>query len=129
MFSCKLQCVVLSLPVSADAELKLTSLAVPIVGTVNILRYLSYAYTNTLPYDGDDFQMDSLLDICHLLEKTPDKNKESIIKKLFSGCKDWIYENKFSVVDLAAYNIIKQSKSSIKCVPKAWFDKCEKNCV
>lgn len=117
------------LPVSADSELKLSSLAVPIVGTVNILRYISYAYPNSILYDGDDFQMDSMLDICHLLEKTPDKNKESMIKKLFSEYKDWIYGDTFSVVDLAAYNVIKQSKSAIKYVPKVWFDKCESMCA
>ncbi|XP_049867325.1 uncharacterized protein LOC126367704 isoform X1 [Pectinophora gossypiella] len=111
---------------SADAELKLSSLSVPIVGNVNILRYLAYVYPNVLPYNGDDYYVDSLLDLCHQLEKAPEKKREAIIKKLFSQQKEWINENGFSIVDVAAYNVVKQWQNSSKYVPKNWFEKCEK---
>lgn len=114
---------------SSDAELKLSSLAVPIVGTVNILRYLSFAYPSVIPYESDDYNVDSLLDLCHLLERTQEKNRDAIIKKLFSQHKDWLYKNQFSIVDLAAYNVAKQWQNSVKYVPKTWFEKCEKMCL
>lgn len=112
--------------VSADTELKLSTLDVPIVGNVNILRYLSYVYPSVIPYNSDDHHVDYLLDLCHMLERTSDKNKEVVVTKLFSSHKNWIYQNEFSIVDLAAYNVIKQWKNVPKYVPKAWFDKCDK---
>ncbi|XP_072943919.1 uncharacterized protein AIMP2 isoform X2 [Epargyreus clarus] len=112
--------------VAADTELKLSCLEIPIVGIVNVLRYLAIAYPNVAPYDFNDFQVDSLLDLCCLLERSPEKNKEALIKKLFSPNKNWIYGNKFSIVDLAVYNIVKQWQNSTKYVPKTWFDNCEK---
>lgn len=115
--------------VSADPELKLSTLAVPIVGNVNILRYLSLVYPSVLPYDYNDYNMDGLLDLCYLLEKTTDKNKEPIILKLFTQSKDWICKGRFSIVDIAAYNVIKQFKNRPKSVPQDWFNKCEKLCL
>ncbi|KAL0893859.1 hypothetical protein ABMA27_013973 [Loxostege sticticalis] len=115
--------------VSADPELKLSTLAVPIVGNVNILRYLSLVYPSVLPYDYNDYNMDGLLDLCYLLEKTTDKNKEPIILKLFTQSKDWICKGRFSIVDIAAYNVIKQIKNRPKSVPQDWFNKCEKLCL
>ncbi|XP_075969548.1 aaRS-interacting multifunctional protein 2 isoform X3 [Anticarsia gemmatalis] len=115
--------------VSADAELKLSSLAVPIVGNVNILRYLAYVYPSIISYDHNDQNMDYLLDICHMLERTPEKNKEALVNKLCAQRKDWMYGNKFTVVDLAAYNVFKQWKSVPKYVNKPWFDKCDKLCL
>ncbi|KAM3963568.1 putative aminoacyl tRNA synthase complex-interacting multifunctional protein 2 [Aphomia sociella] len=112
--------------VSADTELKLSSLAVPIIGNVNILRYLSLVFPNDLPYDPEDYFVDGLLDTCHLLERTPEKNKEAIISKLFAQSKNWIYKDEFSIVDLAAYNIVKQWKSLPKSVPKKWYENCNK---
>lgn len=115
--------------VSTDSELKLSSLAVPIVGSVNILRYLSLVYPNTLPYDSEDYYVDGLLDLCYLLEKTPEKNKDAIIQKLFALCEGWIYKNQFSIIDIAVYNAVKQSRSKPKSVPKDWFERCEKLCL
>ncbi|XP_026329651.1 aminoacyl tRNA synthase complex-interacting multifunctional protein 2-like isoform X2 [Hyposmocoma kahamanoa] len=111
---------------SADSELKLSSLGVPIVGNVNILRYLSYVYPSTLPYDPEDYYVDYLLDLCHLLERTPEKNKDAVTKKIFAQHKSWIYKDEFSIVDGAVYNVVKQWQNSTKYVPKSWFDKCEK---
>ncbi|XP_063821731.1 aminoacyl tRNA synthase complex-interacting multifunctional protein 2-like isoform X3 [Ostrinia nubilalis] len=112
--------------VSADPELKLSTLAVPIIGNVNILRYLCLVYPTVLPYDYKDYNMEGLLDLCHLLEKTPEKNKEAIILKIFAQSKGWICNGQLSIVDIAVYNVIKQLRSRPKSVPKDWFDKCEK---
>lgn len=114
--------------VSADTELKVSTLDIPIVGNVNILRYLSFAYPSVIPYNCNDHHVDNLLDLCHMLERTSDKNKEALVNKLCSNMKNWIYGNQFSIVDLAAYNIIKQWKSVPKYVSRAWFDKCDKLC-
>lgn len=88
---------------------------------------MAFVYSS-IPYDYNDYIMDGLLDLCHVLERTPEKNKEAIILKLFSQYKDWIYRNQYSIVDIAAFNVIKQLRSKPKSVPKAWFDKCEKLC-
>lgn len=106
--------------------MKLSTLDVPIVGNVNILRYLSYVYPGVIPYNANDHHVDYLLDLCHMLERTSEKNKEVIVLKLFSQQKNWIYGNDFSIVDLAVYNVIKQWKNVPKYVPKPWLDKCNK---
>lgn len=100
-------------------------MGVPIVGNVNILRYLSYVYPSVLPYDSEDYYVDYLLDLCHLLERTPEKNKDAVTKKIFTERKTWIYKDEFSVVDVAVYNVVKQWQNSTKYVPKSWFDNCE----
>ncbi|KAG6449470.1 hypothetical protein O3G_MSEX006103 [Manduca sexta] len=115
--------------VSADSELKLSSLEIPIVGNVNIMRYLSLAYPDIIPYDNSDHNIDNLLDVVHVLERTPEKNKEAAVKKIFAQYDQWIYGNKFSIVDLATYNVIKQWRTVPKYVPKTWFDKCDKLCL
>ncbi|CAG9096601.1 unnamed protein product [Plutella xylostella] len=109
---------------SADPELKLSSLSLPIVGNVNILRYLSLVFPNEIPYDNEDFTADALLDICHSqLERASEKNKETVVKKLFAEYDGWVYSKQFTIVDLAAFNVIKQWRNCPKYVPKEWFDK------
>ncbi|XP_068629897.1 uncharacterized protein AIMP2 isoform X2 [Battus philenor] len=110
--------------ISASAELRLTSLDLPLLGVVNTLRYLCSLYPNVILYDQNDYHVDSLLDQCHLLEKISGKNKEEIVKKLFSQYNNWIYKNDVSIVDLAAY-IITNSQNISKVVPKIWYNKCK----
>ncbi|XP_063531142.1 uncharacterized protein LOC134742115 isoform X3 [Cydia strobilella] len=112
--------------VAADPELKWSSLDLPMIGNVNILRYVSLAYPSVIPYDSDDYNVDNFLDICHLLEKTPEKSKETLTKKLFSQSKNWIYNNEFSIVDIAAYHVLKQWQNYTKYAPKDWLAKCDK---
>lgn len=114
--------------VSGDSALRLSSLSVPIIGNVNILRYMAFIYPALIPYNPEDYKMDNLLDLCHLLERSFDKNKEAIISQLFSQCKDWIYNSEFTIVDLAAFNVIKQCRSTSKNVPKEWLIRCESLC-
>jgi hypothetical protein len=109
--------------------LKYSSLALPIVGNVNILRYFCLVYPNTAVYDLDDYCMESLLDLCHLLEKVPEKEKEAIIQKLFVQYKDWVYKKMFSIVDLAVYSVVKQLRTKPKSVPKDWLERCDKMCA
>ncbi|XP_026757679.1 uncharacterized protein LOC113517252 isoform X2 [Galleria mellonella] len=114
--------------VSADTELKLSPLAVPIIGNVNVLRYLSLVFPSVVLYDYEDHIVDGLLDICHTLERTPEKNRETLIIRLFSQCKNWIYKDECSIIDLATYNIVRQWKNIPKSVPKLWYENCNKLC-
>lgn len=110
--------------VSADSELKLSSLAVPIVGNVNILRYLSLVYPSAIPYNDSDYVVDGLLDLCHILERSTEKNKEAVVKNIFAQYSNgFIYKGSLSIVDIAAYTVIKQWRNCPKFVPKEWFDK------
>ncbi|XP_013146057.1 PREDICTED: uncharacterized protein LOC106109196 isoform X2 [Papilio polytes] len=111
--------------VSASAELRMSSLEVPLVGIVNILRYLCLLYPTVIQYDQTDYYVDNLLDQCHLLEKTSGKQMEDIMTQIFSQCKGWIYKNELSIVDIATFIIIKL-KGIMKAVPKTWYNKCEK---
>lgn len=114
---------------SANPELKVSSLDVPILGNVNIIRYLCLVYNDVVPYDYQDYQLDSFLDICHQLETAPEKKKENYINNIFannsSSC--WVYTDNFSIADLAVFNAIKQMQSGTKSVPKKWLNECEKN--
>ncbi|KPJ15072.1 hypothetical protein RR48_09099 [Papilio machaon] len=112
--------------VSASAELRMSSLDVPLVGIVNILRFLCLLYPTVLQYDQNDYFVDNLLDQCHLLEKTSGKHMEDIITQIFSQCKEWIYKNEFSIVDVATFIII-QMNGVTKSVSKTWYNKCEKS--
>lgn len=90
---------------------------------------MAFAYPSAIPYDHNDYYVDSLLDICHVLERTPEKNKEALVNRLFIQYKKWIYHKEFCIVDLTAYNIIKQWRTIPKYVPKVWFDACERMCT
>ncbi|CAH2086509.1 unnamed protein product [Euphydryas editha] len=111
---------------STAAELKLSTLGVSVMGTVNILRYLCLTYPNIVPYDYNNYEVEGLLDICYQIESASDKNKQILIPKLFTNSKKWIVDSKFSIVDLAAFNIAKQLQNSAKYVPQQWLNDCQK---
>ncbi|OWR49480.1 putative aminoacyl tRNA synthase complex-interacting multifunctional protein 2 isoform 2 [Danaus plexippus plexippus] len=111
---------------SAAPELKISSLSSPIIGSVNILRYLCLVFPNIVNYDYDDYQIDGLLDICHQLEMDSVKNKEVLTTEMFTDKTGFIYKNMFSIVDLALFNVIKQMQMGTKLVPKKWYNDCEK---
>ncbi|XP_045445507.1 uncharacterized protein LOC123653559 isoform X1 [Melitaea cinxia] len=111
---------------STAAELKLSTLGVPIKGTGNILRYLCLTYPNIVPYDYTNYEVDGLLDICYQIETSSDQNKLTLIPKLFKNYVKWIFKSQFSIVDVAVFNIIKQLQNGTKYVPQQWFDDCEK---
>lgn len=111
---------------STAVELKLSTLGVPIKGTVNILRYLCLTYPNIVPYDYTNYEVDGLLDMCYQIETSSDKNKLNLIPKLFKNDVKWIFKSQFSIVDVAVFNIIKQLQNGTKYVPQQWFNDCEK---
>ncbi|CAH0720800.1 unnamed protein product, partial [Brenthis ino] len=114
---------------STTPELKISSLDVPILGNVNIIRYLCLTYNDIVPYDYENYELDGFLDICHQLENAADKKKEFFINTIFmnnNSSKSWINNNKFSIADLAIFNAIKQLQTGTKNVPQKWLDDCEK---
>ncbi|CAG4909864.1 unnamed protein product [Colias eurytheme] len=111
---------------SASTELRISSLGLPILGNVNVLRYLCEIFPNTVSYDFNDYAAESLLDTCYLLENSSEKQKQVHCQKLFQNGSQWIYNNKFSIIDLAVYNEVKQWKNVPKIVPQQWLVNCEK---
>ncbi|XP_041976888.1 aminoacyl tRNA synthase complex-interacting multifunctional protein 2-like isoform X2 [Aricia agestis] len=114
--------------VASAAELIVSSLEIPIIGSVNIMRYLCLNFAHIVPYDYTDHNVEGLLDLAFLLERAPEKSKEKILNQIFSQSKNWIYKNEFSIIDLAVYNAVKQSQSLVRALPKQWYDSCEKIC-
>ncbi|XP_023947239.2 uncharacterized protein LOC112052405 isoform X2 [Bicyclus anynana] len=107
-------------------ELKFSSLAFPILGAVNIIRYLCLMFDNIAPYDYCNHEVDAMLDIAYQLETSSDKSRAILLPKLFPQAKEWIYRDVFSIVDLAVFNVINQMQNGVKNVPKKWFNNCEK---
>ncbi|CAH2259240.1 uncharacterized protein LOC120624704 isoform X2 [Pararge aegeria] len=111
---------------STKPELKFSSLAFPILGAVNIIRYMCLIFDNVAPYDYCNHEVDAMLDLSYQLETASEKSKALLISKLFLECKEWIHRDMFSIIDLAVFNVINQSQNGIKYVPKKWFNNCEK---
>ncbi|XP_026495104.1 uncharacterized protein LOC113399978 isoform X1 [Vanessa tameamea] len=109
----------------AKTQIKVSSLSLPIRGTVSIIRYLCLIYKDIVPYDYNNHEVDGLLDIFFQIESTSDKSRQTIISKIFMYSDTWIFNNNFSIVDLAAFNIIKQMPHGYRLVPKKWFSDCE----
>ncbi|XP_045785194.1 uncharacterized protein LOC123880871 isoform X2 [Maniola jurtina] len=107
-------------------ELKFSSLSFPILGAVNIIRYLCLMYDNVAPYDYCNHEVDAMLDSAYQLETASEKSRALLISKIFSQSKEWIYQDRFSIIDLAVFNIINQLQNGSKYVPKKWFNNCEK---
>ncbi|XP_050664504.1 uncharacterized protein LOC126965087 isoform X2 [Leptidea sinapis] len=112
--------------VSADTELKISALGVPIIGSVNVIRYLCELYPNSLGYDYNDYVVEGILDNCYTLEKMTGKHKQASIKKIFQS-NNMLLSGKFTIVDLVLFNEIKQSSAlSGDFIPQQWLDKCKK---
>lgn len=111
---------------STTPELKFSPLAFPILGTVNIIRYLCATYSTVAPYDYCNHEVEALLDTAYLLETAPDKSKMPLIAKIFQAYKEWIYGDMFTIVDLSVFSVSSQFQNGIKNVPKKWFNDCEK---
>ncbi|XP_050345727.1 aminoacyl tRNA synthase complex-interacting multifunctional protein 2-like isoform X2 [Nymphalis io] len=109
----------------AKPQMKLSSLSLPIRGTVSIIRYLCLIYKDIVPYEYNNQEVDELLDIFNQIEFTSDENRQTIISKLFLYCDTWILNDNFSIVDLAAFNIIKLMPNGYKFVTKKWLQDCE----
>ncbi|XP_069365024.1 uncharacterized protein AIMP2 isoform X4 [Maniola hyperantus] len=111
---------------STTPELKFSSLSFPILGAVNIIRYLCLTYDNIAPYDYCNYEVDAMLDSAYQLETASEKSRALLISKIFPQSKEWIYRDRFSIIDLAVFNVVIQLQNGIKYVPKKWFNNCEK---
>ncbi|CAK1552069.1 unnamed protein product [Leptosia nina] len=112
---------------NATSELRISSLDLPIIGNVNIIRFLCEQYPNVAAYNYDDFVLENILDTCYTLEKSSEVQKQALCKKIFKNNSQWIYNNQFTIVDLVLYNEIMQWKNYKKIIPQEWVLMCEKN--
>ncbi|KAG5899113.1 hypothetical protein JTB14_021616 [Gonioctena quinquepunctata] len=104
----------------------------PILGEVNLLRYL-VRVTNALNYesDQDSYEIDSLLDIAYLIVRSKTKTErvaqlQSLNKSL--GKLQWLAgRNGASIADIAAYSAIKQASNPNEMTQNMgkWFQRCE----
>ncbi|XP_019866982.1 probable aminoacyl tRNA synthase complex-interacting multifunctional protein 2 isoform X2 [Aethina tumida] len=117
---------------NVGADLELLVSIVPILGEVNVLRYLSRCCSNILSYEQDPevFEIDSLLDVSHSLISSKISSERSqlvthFIKSL--GKSDYLMgRNKISVADLAAVSAIKQvATKDISSGLSKWVQRCE----
>ncbi|KAJ8928262.1 hypothetical protein NQ314_019213 [Rhamnusium bicolor] len=117
--------------VGANTELLVSH--VPILGEVNLLRYLARAIKSPLNYDSDSdcIEIDSLLDICYLIVRARTKTErasllQSLNKSL--GKAQWLVgRSQASIADVAAYSAIKQASNmnEISANLGKWFHRCE----
>lgn len=81
---------------------------IPILGEVNMLRYLARAIKSPLNYDSesDCIEIDSLLDICYLLVRARTKTERSVLLQTINrslGKAQWLVgRTQASVADIAA---------------------------
>ncbi|XP_018571406.1 probable aminoacyl tRNA synthase complex-interacting multifunctional protein 2 isoform X1 [Anoplophora glabripennis] len=116
-----------------DSNTELLVSHIPILGEVNMLRYLSRAVKSSLNYDSesDCIEIDSLLDICYLLVRARTKTEragllQTINKSL--GKAQWLVgRSQASIADVAAYSAIRQATSNneISANLGKWFQRCE----
>ncbi|KAJ8914561.1 hypothetical protein NQ315_010025 [Exocentrus adspersus] len=106
---------------------------IPILGEVNMLRYLVRSFKSSLNYDSesDCIEMDSLLDICYLLPRAKTKTERNSLLQILNkslGKSQWLVgRNQASVADIAAYSAIKQAcnTNEMSANMGKWFHRCE----
>jgi aminoacyl tRNA synthase complex-interacting multifunctional protein 2 len=116
--------------VGANAELIVSQR--PILGEVNILRYLSRVSSDCLNYETyiNAHEVDSLLDISFGIIKAKTKTERaSLLQTLHKslGKQEWLGgRDQVSIADLAAYSAIKQSTSAneINVNLGKWLQRC-----
>ena len=114
---------------TVGAQTELIVCKQPILGEVNILRYISRIIP-CLNYDTCSHDMDSVLDACYLLIMTKTKTERQILLRFISrklGKKQWFCDREeISVVDLAVYSTIKQIPFvELNTTLAKWLQKCE----
>lgn len=106
---------------------------IPILGEVNMLRYLARAIKSSLNYDSesDCIEIDSLLDICYLLVRTKTKSERTALLQTINkslGKAQWLVgRGQASIADIATYSAIRQTNTSseISANLGKWFQRCE----
>ncbi|XP_060530031.1 aminoacyl tRNA synthase complex-interacting multifunctional protein 2 isoform X2 [Cylas formicarius] len=105
----------------------------PILGEVNILRFLSRLSNSKLNYDCDpnSYEIDSLLDECYLLLELKRKTDRSSVLQSFKkslGKAQWLAgRSELSVADIAAFSAIKQCNVSgdLSGNLSKWYERCQ----
>ncbi|KAJ3642721.1 hypothetical protein Zmor_025479 [Zophobas morio] len=116
--------------VGANVELLISHQ--PILGEVNILRYLSRVSSDLLNYEtyNNTHEIDTLLDISYNIVKAKTKTERGALLKALSkslGKSQWLAgRSQVSVADLAAYSAIKQatSPSEVSVSLGKWLQRC-----
>ncbi|XP_033215228.1 probable aminoacyl tRNA synthase complex-interacting multifunctional protein 2 isoform X2 [Belonocnema kinseyi] len=116
----------------SDLELKSELSTCPISGEVNFLRYLSrliqsHNYENADPVETN--LIDSILDLCHMLSHQSPREAQATISILGDHLTNgpWFLNKKDpSLVDIAAWSLIKRLNSKLPSSLAKWFQNCEK---
>ena len=122
--------VIIIFSVGANVELLISHQ--PILGEVNILRYLSRVSSDLLNYEtyNNTHEIDTLLDISYNIVKAKTKTERGALLKALSkslGKSQWLAgRSQVSVADLAAYSAIKQatSPSEVSVSLGKWLQRC-----
>ncbi|XP_074033789.1 aaRS-interacting multifunctional protein 2 isoform X2 [Leptinotarsa decemlineata] len=117
--------------VGNNLELLVTPL--PILGEVNLLRYLVRVTEAPLNYDSDqDFhEIDSLLDSAYMVVKSRTKTERTSFLQFLNkslGKSQWLAgRTTASIADIAAYSAIKQVSNAAEMTVNLgkWFQRCE----
>ncbi|KAJ8959962.1 hypothetical protein NQ318_009395 [Aromia moschata] len=120
--------------ISSNTELLVSH--IPILGEVNLLRYLSRAIKSPLSYESepDGTEIDSILDICYLVVRAKTKTERTSLLQTINkslGKSQWLLgRDQASVADIAAYSAIRQASntSEISANLGKWFHRCETIC-
>lgn len=116
----------------SDLELKSELSTCPISGEVNFLRYLSRLVV-THNYENADAVgtnlIDSILDLCHMLSHQSPREAQATISNLGDHLTNgpWFLNKKDpSLVDIAAWCVIKRLNSKLPPNLAKWFQNCER---
>lgn len=119
----------------AGADLELLVSHTPILGEVNLLRYLARLTNTNLNYENqpNPHEIDTILDLSYRLVHCQTKNERAQILQTFNKSlvsqQQWLAgRSQITIADLAAYSAIKQIvpvASEIKGNLKKWFDRCD----
>lgn len=104
----------------------------PILGEVNLLRYLVSILSTNFNYnnDTDSVEIDSLLDLCHQLIGAKTKTAKSTLlqslNKSLGKSQFLLGRNGPSLADVAAYSTIQQvsSNNEISANLGKWYQRC-----
>lgn len=108
--------------VGNNAELiSSTTMYTPITGEINILRYLSRIGPNEFNYEihPNVNEFDILFDLCYqFINENDQKNRQNLMRSIASRLNSNFYgDTQISVVDVAVYSTIKQSRDAAKSLP------------
>lgn len=84
-----------------------STMGIPIIGEVNILRYLARLLPAHISYD-EKAETDNILDMCHLIQRssTPSKDKQDYLKTLLSSLQK--AGKNLNILDIITYSLVRQ---------------------